>query len=533
MICLRLVRARLPLAAKSSLSVLAAAAALFSVSARAADSALPGTLDTSFAPVLQQVTLYAVAVDSQGRVAYGGDSHTFARFTPNGAPDTGFTFSEFGASNRIVYGLAIDREDRVYTVGGFDPSNSNKKSVNITRFFANGSRINRGFDAGTGANQAIVAVLLQPTDANVDDDKVIIGGLFTRYDGSVRNRLTRLNASGSLDDSFDGDLNVDGEVYALALQKDAATGAANGQIVFGGGFGNVNGAGHARLARLNYDGSVDESFTPSVDNSVFAIDVQPDGKIVIGGQFAVVDGHQANGLARLNQDGTFDETFSAAISENQNQGVPPTAVYALRLQADGRVVVAGNFLKINDVKRQFMGRLNSDGSVDLSFDPGGIIVNRAEALAIQTDNKILVAEVVSKRIDNKYPNVIKRVYGDPVPPPIPTVSLLGLHDAVEGGAKGLFRVYRSDAAGLASPLTVYYGTKTQGTRPIPGVDYEGLPGVVTIPAGATSAKIRVVPKNSALKKNGERLKLKLAPNAAYEIEGAGTGTIRFEDAPAD
>lgn len=536
MICLRLVRAARPLAALSSVSVWAVAVALSFSSLSpvcAADSLLAGTLDTSFAPIVNRVTVYAVAVDGKGRVAYGGDSHTFARLTDHGTPDPGFSFSDFGRENRIVYALAVDREDRIYTAGAFDPSNSNRKSVNITRFFSDGSRINRGFDAGTGANQAIVAVLLQPTSVAADDDKVIIGGQFTSFDGSDRHRIARLNADGSLDDSFDGDLDIDSDVYALALQKSPGTGVPNGQIVIGGGFVKVNGAGHSKLVRVNFDGSVDESFAPSVDDAIFAIDTQPDGKIVIGGQFASVDGHRANGLARLNQDGSFDETFSAAISENENQGKPPTAVYALRLQADGRVVVAGNFLRLNGVERRFLGRLNPDGSVDESFDPAEIIANRVEALAIQPDNKIVVGQVVSKRVEENYPNVVKRVYGDAVPAAVPAVSILGLKKVVEGGGKGFFRVYRDDAVGLAEPLTIFYGTKNNGVRPRPGVDYRALSGVVTIPAGARSAKIKVTPLDSTLAVDGDRLKLKLAPNAGYKIEGAGTASIRFENGPAD
>lgn len=539
MICLRFVRARRPLAALSAVSVwAAAAAALISacvpVSVRAvADSMLPGTLDTSFAPILNEVTLYAVAVDSKGRVAYGGDSHTFARFTDNGRPDPTFSFSEFGASNRIVFGLAIDRLDRVYTVGGFDPSNSNEKSVNITRFFSDGSRVNRGFDAGAGANHAIVTVLVQPINANPDDDKVVVGGQFTKFDGADRLRLTRINANGSLDDSFDGGLNVDGDVYALALQNDPASGAPNGQILCGGGFVNVDGKRHSKFARLNFDGTVDESFAPSVDQPVFAIAPQLDGKIIIGGQFGVVNGHRANGLARLNADGSFDATFSAAISEDENQGMPPTAVYALQLQADGRLVVGGNFLNINGVRRRFIGRLNADGSVDNDFNANGIIANSVEALAIQQDHKIVVGEIVSKKVDDRYPNVIKRLYGNPLPPPLATMSIIGMHRVVENGEKGFFRVYRSSNAGLSTPMTAHYQTKTSGTRPKSGVDYEPLSGSVTIPAGATSAKIRVAPLGSTLAVDGERLKLKLVPSANYNVEGSGTSTIPFNNKPAE
>lgn len=535
--CLRSVRARLASAALSPLRVCAFVAAALAGPAAQADTGLPGTLDTAFNPFISKVTVYAVAVDGKQRVVYGGDNHTFERLNPDGAQDSNFSFSDFGAINRIVFGLAIDRENRIYAVGGFDPSNNNRRSVNITRFFSDGSRINRGFEADTGANQAIVTVLIQPTDALADNDKILLGGLFTQYRGEDRGRLARINADGTIDRTFDGGLNFDGNVYALALQKSPATGAANGQIVVAGDFGQVNGVNHARLARLNFDGSVDASFQPAVDKAILAVDVQADGKIVIGGQFASVNGFQANGLARLNADGSFDPAFSAAISGSENESALPTSVYAVRVQADGRIVVGGNFLNLNSEGRRFLGRLNADGSVDPAFAPGDDIRNTVEALAIQADNKIVVGQVVTKKEGStSYPNVVKRVYGDPLPPVVsalPGVSIEGVRKLVENGQKGYFRVFRA-SDDLSAALTVFYApaASSAGGQPKAGVDYKTLPQAITIPAGASSAKIKVVPLGSVLGSNGERLKLQLKANPGYTVEGTGEASIRFKNAPA-
>ena len=46
------------------------------------------------------------------------------------------------------------------------------------------------------------------------------------------------------------------------------------------------------------------------------------------------------------------------------------AIYALAVQADRRTVVGGSFTSINGVARSSIGRLNTDGSVDLTWDPG-------------------------------------------------------------------------------------------------------------------------------------------------------------------
>src|SRR5262245_23796207 len=60
-------------------------------------------------------------------------------------------------------------------------------------------------------------------------------------------------------------------------------------------------------------GDVDLSFDPgsSVDDNVYAIAVQPDGKLLIGGYFSTVKGLVRSRIARLNPDGSGDDTFNA------------------------------------------------------------------------------------------------------------------------------------------------------------------------------------------------------------------------------
>ena len=75
--------------------------------------------------------------------------------------------------------------------------------------------------------------------------------------------------------------------------------------------------------------SAADGFDPDVDGNVFAIVTQADGKLVIGGQFATVRGVERHNLARLNADGTLDASFNP----NANG-----AVRALVIQPDGKIV---------------------------------------------------------------------------------------------------------------------------------------------------------------------------------------------------
>ena len=96
-------------------------------------------------------------------------------------------------------------------------------------------------------NDAVNVVIPQP------DGKVIAAGRFTFANNIARNRIARFNFNGSLDTTFDPGTGADGEITAAILQPD-------GRIVVAGRFTSFNGFSHNRVCRLNADGSVDQSF---------------------------------------------------------------------------------------------------------------------------------------------------------------------------------------------------------------------------------------------------------------------------------
>jgi len=177
---------------------------------------------------------------------------------------------------------------------------------------------------------------------------------------------------------------VNGAVYAMAFQPD-------GKLLVGGAFTSLAAGGGAdvaltNLARLLPNGDIDTSFFPSA-GTIYAIALQPDGRVVAGGQFSSAGGKVSRGVARFNADGSVDETFGP------NPGVlgTDTAVYALLLQPDGRIVVGGHFSGYNGQPRNGLARLNPDGSLDETFAPGtGISGGAAEVtdLAMTADGSL-------------------------------------------------------------------------------------------------------------------------------------------------
>src|SRR5262249_50392278 len=83
-----------------------------------------------------------------------------------------------------------------------------------------------------------------------------------------------------------------GTVNSLALQAD-------GKILVGGSFTTLAGQTRNNLGRLNADGSLDNTFFPSANSNVTALALQPDGAVLVGGAFTNISGQARSGFARL------------------------------------------------------------------------------------------------------------------------------------------------------------------------------------------------------------------------------------------
>ena len=217
------------------------------------------------------------------------------------------------------------------------------------------------------------------------DGKVYIGGEFTMVRGVTRNRIARLYADGSLDTAFNPGTGADNWVSSVAIQQD-------GKVLIGGGFTGVNGTARNRIARLNSDGSLDPSFNPrsGANNSVHSVAIQQDGKVLIGGDFLLMTGTVRSRIARLNADGSLDATFDPGTGADKH-------VIALTVQGDGKVIVVGSFTRVNGTGRNRVARLNANGSLDTDFNPGSGADATVISAAIQGDGRVLIGGGVHQR----------------------------------------------------------------------------------------------------------------------------------------
>ncbi len=272
-----------------------------------------------------------------------------------------------------VLALAMQEDGKV-VIGGQFVKVDGATVPYIARLHEDGY-LDSSFNPGAGANRTVAAVAVQP------DGRILIGGDFTTVNTTNKARLARLNADGTLDASFDSGSGPDGIVNAIAQQADGA-------VVVGGEFTGVDGVSSKGVARVLMDGSVDKNFKPGsgASGDVFALAVQSDGKILVGGSFSGIGTARHQNLERLNADGTPDSAFAPGTGPNG-------AVRGLALQQDGRILVAGEFTLVNNAQRAYLARLNTDGSVDDSFNPGQNPDAAVNAVGVQQDGKILVGGV--------------------------------------------------------------------------------------------------------------------------------------------
>ena len=118
--------------------------------------------------------------------------------------------------------------------------------------------------------------------------------------------------------------------------------------------------------------------------AVYAVMVQSDGKLLIGGNFTEVDGVTRQYIARLNPNGSVDSDFDTSTGANDT-------VRALDLQSDNKVVIGGEFTLMDSTAITGTARLNTNGSFDSSYNPllGGT-APIVYSLAVQPDDKVII-----------------------------------------------------------------------------------------------------------------------------------------------
>jgi uncharacterized delta-60 repeat protein len=340
-----------------------------------------GTLDNTFnSGTGPNGDTSRIVLQSDGKILlrgsftmYNGTARNgLARLNSDGSLDNTFNAGT-GISTGIgdtIYSIAVQSDGKILIAGQFSSINGSSYS-NIARLNSDGT-VDTSFVIGAGANNYITSAVIQ------SDGKIVIGGYFTTFAGASRNRIARLNSNGSLDNTFDVGTGTNNTVSALAIQS-------NGNILVGGIFTQYKGVATSGEISLNSTGSIDSTYNPKggADAAVNSVKIFPDDKIIIAGTFLTYKGISSPRLAKLNSDGSFDSSFNVGSGPN-------AALYSSALQTDGKVLIAGSFTNYNGTARNYVARINTDGSIDTGFVIGTGPNSAVSSVLVQPDGMILI-----------------------------------------------------------------------------------------------------------------------------------------------
>jgi uncharacterized delta-60 repeat protein len=331
----------------------------------------------------------------------------------------GKVISPIGASGDLGQAMTVQADGKIVVAGYCHPGNS-ASDFCLARFSSAGV-LDAGFGKGGKAitpvsayNDYGRAVVVQT------GGKIVIAGYCS--DGASTNPhfdfcLARYHTvgplPGALDASFGGG---DGKVISPIGPSDdngtAVAVQADGKIVVAGycvGASNIDFC----LARYSSAGVLDTGFgggdgkviSPigAYEDYAYAVAVQADGKIVVAG-YCRVGTYTDFCLARYSPAGVLDAGFGSRIGTRGGKVISPIGAYgdfgyAVVVQADGKIVVAGNCNDGTDNYVFCLARYGSAGVLDAGFGTGGKVLSvlgasdrdYGYAVAVQADGKIVVA----------------------------------------------------------------------------------------------------------------------------------------------
>lgn len=375
----------------------------------------------------------------------------------------GRTKTDFRGGQDRAHGIAVQSNGKVIVVGGTFNASAGEWNFALARYNANGTfdatfdgdgkktvDLGGSEEASRVAVQADGKIVIAGTtcgDAGCDlavvrlragggwdttfsgDGKQIVdfnavdntgdGGLAIQSDGKIviagsvgdpaDFAVYRLNPDGSLDSTFSGDgmrsLHFGADwwcdwPHGIAIQRD-------GKILVGGTTSDCGfSESYFAVARLRSGGTLDPTFSGdglqttkfSSNADALGMTLQSGGKVILaglnGGRFA---------LARYTSAGALDSTFSSdgkvTTAFSDNYGAAEAIIFDVKVQPDGKIVVAGRVHYVNTGDNFALARYNANGTLDSIFgkkvvDFDGDLTSdndSAEALAIQPDGKYVLA----------------------------------------------------------------------------------------------------------------------------------------------
>jgi uncharacterized delta-60 repeat protein len=363
-----------------------------------------------------------MALQPDGKIVMVGGrfvDFVLARFNADGTVDTGFgnggkvaTDIAGGFAQERARAVAIQPDGKI-VVAGESSLPSGDLAVALVRYNADGT-----LDAKFGTDGKVFdapAVLGRAFDVVVlADGRIVVAG-----DAPVANDpsdfgdflVARYQPNGSLDPTFGTNgIVVTDTSFGTDLARNIVVQPDGALVVSGDPIGSDPSL-HTSVARYQASGALDPTFN-SGGKLVLAgahvgrgLALQSDGRLVLVGSMAVSnvpDDLTHFAAIRLKADGTFDESFGSGGTATVSITGRTDVAHAVVVQADGRIVVAGEGNLINP--NFALARFNTDGTLDPSFAIDGKLEvdfagleDRAENVGLQPDGKIVAGGLATGR----------------------------------------------------------------------------------------------------------------------------------------
>ena len=337
---------------------------------------------------------HALATQSDAKIVVAGGTNigssagdfALARYNPDGSLDPefgtgGIVITDFSGGADLAYAVAVQADGKIVAAGKAYGSDT-AEDFAVMRYnpdgspdllFGSGGRITVDFD---GSKDEAYALAIQ------DDGKIILGGAAGQTVSIAKLGLVRFNSDGTLDTGFGsgGKVSVwmetdkNSAIQALALQPDGKILAAGWTVT------NDTGIDFAVL-RFNSNGSLDGTFGSGgrvhtdfnrQADQAYALGLQDDGKVVVAGVKDFGSSVSDFGLARYTSTGVLDPTFGTGGLASLDFYGGRDEARSLIITGSGLILLAGMAYRAGHGGYNFgLARFNADGTPDVTFGSGG------------------------------------------------------------------------------------------------------------------------------------------------------------------
>jgi uncharacterized delta-60 repeat protein/CSLREA domain-containing protein len=310
----------------------------------------------------------ASAVEANGQIVFAGTISggiTVQRLNPDGSPNGQFVTLALFPNYTAVTAVSADPSGDILIA-----VEANATASALVRFTPTGTLDTTFGNAGVVSVSAVIDALT--TDSS--------GKVYAAGSSGLSQIVERFTSTGAVDNLFGSSgvfsanyFNLGGAYNAIALDS-------SGRVVVAG-YTNFQGRDSFSVARLTSGGAYDPTFnsfatgfinfyiSPSADDIAYALTLQPDGNILVAGQSGSGSTGQVAIARLLGSNGAFDSTFINTYGRANFAQL--SAADRMALQSNGSILLEGREPSGGSATFGVL-RLTPGGGIDSSYGSGGV-----------------------------------------------------------------------------------------------------------------------------------------------------------------